>query len=90
MKTYAELKREILSDPEIKAEYDNLEPEYALIRQIIEARRELNWTQKELAEQMGIQQSHISRLESGNYNPSLAFLKRVSKALGKKITLTIG
>ncbi|MDO4585596.1 MAG: helix-turn-helix transcriptional regulator [Planctomycetia bacterium] len=90
MKTYAELKREILSDPEIKAEYDNLEPEYALIRQVIEARRELNWTQKELAERMGIQQSHISRLESGNYNPSLAFLKRVSKALGKKITLTIG
>ena len=33
----------------------------------------------------GIQQSNISRLESGNYNPTINFLKRIAKALGKEL-----
>lgn len=41
-----------------------------------------------LAQRIGIQRSNLSRLESGNYNPSLAFLKKVAKGMGKKLTLT--
>lgn len=32
---YNELKKQLLSDPEVKAEYDVLEPEYQLIRDMI-------------------------------------------------------
>ncbi len=74
-----------LEDPMLYEEYKALEPEYEIIRQILKARKELNLTQKELAEKIGIQQSNISRLESGDYNPSLDFLKKVAKGLGKEL-----
>lgn len=46
-------------------------------------------TQSELAEKVGTQKSNISRLESGNYNPSLDFLAKVAKSLGKNLHVQI-
>ena len=83
------LKEELFKDAEFKAEYDALEPEYELIRQLIRARSESNMTQKELAEKIGTKQSCISRLESGNYNPSFKFLQKVARALNKKLTVAL-
>ena len=77
--------KERLKDPEFFREYKALEPEYEIIKQIIITRNEQNLTQKELARRIGIKQSNISRLESGNYNPSLGFLKRVATGLGKEL-----
>ena len=73
------------ADPKLREEYKALAPEYAIIHQIIKARTEQNLTQKELADRMGIRQSNISRLESGTYNPSLDFLKKVAVGLGKEL-----
>lgn len=83
------LKAELFKNPALKAEYDALEPEYELIKQLIEARAEKNMTQKQLAEKIGTRQSNIARLESGNYNPSFQFLQRVAKALDKKLTFAL-
>ena len=83
------LKEELFKDPEFKAEYDALEPEYELIRQIISARAEKNMTQKQLAEKIGTKQSNIARLESGNYNPSFQFLQKVAGALDKKLSFAL-
>ena len=73
------------ADPELHEEYKALAPEYELIKQIIQARTELNLTQQELADRVGIKQSNISRLESGTYNPSLDFLKKIAGGLGKEL-----
>ena len=75
----------MLKDPEFAKEYKALEPEYSIIKQLIQSRSELNLTQKELADKIGIKQSNISRLESGNYNPTLDFLKKVAIGLGKEL-----
>ncbi len=83
------LEAELLKDPEFKAEYDALEPEYELIRQIISARTEKKMTQKQLAEKIGTKQSNIARLESGNYNPSFQFLQKVAGALDKKLSFAL-
>ena len=80
--------QEKLKDPEFKKEFDALAPEYEIIEAIIDARMEQHITQKELAEKIGIKQSHISRLESGNYNPSLRFLKKVASGLGKELHIS--
>jgi len=77
--------KEQLKDPEFRSEYEALEPEYEIIRQIILARNELNMTQKELAERTGIKQGNISRLERGTCNPSLGSLKKVAKGLNKEL-----
>lgn len=72
-------------DPELYAEYKALEPEYELVKAIIDARRQKGITQKELAEITGIDQANISRIENGNYNPTLQILKRIATGLGKEL-----
>ena len=71
-----------LKDPEFKKEWDALEPEFQVIRAMIDARRQKQLTQKELAEITGIAQADISRMENGNANPSLQTLKRLAAGLG--------
>jgi len=78
-------KRAFETDPALYDEYKALAPEYELIKQIIQARAEQNLTQQELADRTGIKQSNISRLESGHYNPSLEFLKKIANGLGKEL-----
>ena len=85
--SFEEMKNDLFKDNDFKAEYDRLKPRYDAIEQIIKARKEQNMTQAELARKVGTQKSNISRLESGNYNPSLDFLAKVSAALGKRLNI---
>ena len=55
---------------------------------IIERRLAKGLTQSDLAKKLGTKQSAIARLESGNYNPSLAFLNKVATALDTKLKVT--
>ena len=84
---FSDFKKKAFRDPEIKAEYDRLGPEYEIIEAIIRKRLEKGLSQKQLAKKMGTKQSALSRLESGNYNPSLAFLKKVATALDAKLQI---
>ncbi len=87
--SFEEMKSDMLKDEEFEIEYEKLKPRYEAIEQIIRARKEQNITQAELAKRVGTQKSNISRLESGNYNPSLDFLAKIAESLGKKISVTI-
>lgn len=78
---------EQLKDPEFKKEYDALEPEFAVVRAILEARREKGITQKDLSDLTGIAQGDISKLENGNANPSVKTLKRIASAMGKTLRI---
>lgn len=86
--SWENLKKELLADPDTYRKYKTLEPEYEVIRQIIKARIEQDLTQAEFARLIGTKQSNISRLEGGDYNPSLQFLKRVAKGLGKELHIS--
>lgn len=87
--SFDEMKKALLKDEAFKTEYEKLKPRYEAIEQIIRARKEQNMTQAELARKVGTQKSNISRLESGNYNPSLDFLIKVSEALGKSLSVQL-
>jgi len=78
---------EQLKDPKFKKEYDALEPEFAVIHAILDARHEKGITQKELSELTGIAQGDISKLENGSANPSVKTLERVATALGKRLKI---
>ena len=88
MSRYDEFFNEMMKDLEVKREFDALEPEFQLIREMIKARREAGLTQKELAERTGLQQSNISRIENGNGNPSLETLNKIAQGLGKKLVIS--
>lgn len=79
--------KEQLKDPEIKAEYDALEPEFAIIQAMIDARKSTGITQKQLAEITGIAQGDISKLENGSANPSLRTLQRLATGMGMKLKI---
>ena len=70
--------KEQLKDPELKKEWDALQPEMTIIQAIIDARRNSGLTQKELSKRTGIAQGDISKLENGNANPSLHTLQRLA------------
>lgn len=67
-----------MQNPQVKTEYDALQPEYDIIRAMIDARLSQNITQKELAARTGITQADISRIENGTRNPSLSMMKRLA------------
>lgn len=85
MKTFNNYLKEQLKDPEIKAEWDRLEPEFQIVRALIKIRAEKNISQKQLSELTGINQADISRIENGNANPSLRTLQRLADGLGMKL-----
>lgn len=85
--SFHQIKEELMQDEEFRIEYERLQPRYQAIAQIIKARQEQNMTQAELARRVGTQKSNISRLESGNYNPSLDFLVKVARSLGKNVSI---
>ena len=56
---------ELMENADLKAEWDALEPEFQIIRAMIDARNEKGITQKELSLLTGITQADISKLENG-------------------------
>ena len=72
---------EQLEDEDFRQEYENLQPEFDVIRAMIEARISKNLTQKQLAERTGINQADISKLENGTRNPSIKLLKRLAEGM---------
>jgi len=82
-------RRKLMKDPAVAKAYRNLQPEWEIIRKITEARIKKGITQKKLAEKMKTRQAAISRLETGNANPSLQFLKRLAQALDSRLEIRL-
>ncbi|MFW6057091.1 MAG: helix-turn-helix domain-containing protein [Chloroflexota bacterium] len=85
MQTHEEVKRELLADEEVKAEYDRLEAEFSLRRAIIQLRKSSGMTQQAVAEKLGTRQSALSRLEAGRTNVSIGFLAKVAEVTGYEL-----
>ncbi|MEX0621674.1 MAG: helix-turn-helix transcriptional regulator [Candidatus Woykebacteria bacterium] len=87
MKSWRTLKKELLQDKKVSGEYKSLKPHYQIISQLIEARLNKGVTQEQLAKKIGTKQSAIARLESGNANPSLEFLEKVTNAVDSELII---
>lgn len=83
--TFNEYLNEQMKDPVFQAEYEALEPEFNIIQAMIDARKSQNMTQKQLAERTGIAQADISKLETGNANPTLKMLQRLATGMEMNI-----
>lgn len=89
LKNFEETKKEWLKDPKVKKDYEDLKPVYEVIDFLIRLRNAKKITQKQLADLIDTQQSSIARFESGKYNPTLAFVKKLTNALGAKIKIEV-
>ena len=60
---------------------------FRLARQLIVIRKQLGWTQQQLAKVSGVQQSEISRIERGQGNPTYSTLEALARAANMTVTL---
>ena len=61
-----------LTVPELKAEYNSIEPEFAVVQALIDVRKK---------------KGDISKIENGNANPSIKTLQRLAAAMDKKLKI---
>jgi len=83
------LKRELLKDPKVRAEYDARVPEYELVNVLIAARKKANLTQEDVAERMGTKQAAIARIEGGRQKPSYKTIERYAEATGHRAVVNL-
>jgi DNA-directed RNA polymerase specialized sigma subunit len=82
--SFKSFKEKALENPEIKAEYEALQPIFELKKQMIQARLAANLTQEDVANLLHTKKSNISRLESPNaeHLPNMGTLLEYAKAVG--------
>ena len=80
----SDLHKKWSKDPEYRAAYEALEPQYKIASLLIEARNAAGLSQEEVAKLMGTKQSAISRIESGA-NISIEKLVAYSQAVGREL-----
>lgn len=69
--------------------FDELEPEFELVRQLIELRLARKLSQRQLARKAHALQPSIARLERRGQSKDLAFMRRVAHALGAEIEIRL-
>lgn len=87
MTNFDDFLAEQMKDPEFKKEYEALQPEFAIMKAMLEARIQTGLTKEELSEKTGLAQRDISKLENGNANPSIRTLKRLAEGMGKTLKI---
>ena len=76
-------------DPEYVKAYEKLEEEFAIVRELINARVRAHLTQAEVAKRMGTTQSVVARLESGTNSMTLKTLERYAEATGSHLRVQL-
>lgn len=89
MTNFKTIKKQSLKNKAVKKAYNDLDLEFSIINQIIDKRLKKGMSQKDLAKKIGTKQPAIARFESGNYNPTISFLKKISQALDSKLEIKI-
>ena len=82
-------KKEALTRPGVRADYERLAPAFELRRKLIEIRLAAGFTQEQMAAALKTQKSNISRLESANskISPTLSTIERYANAAGYRLEI---
>ena len=77
-----------MKNKEYRQAHEELAPEFALARAVIDARATAGLTQEQLAQRMDNTQSVIARLESGRTRRSTQTLERLATATGTRLKIS--
>jgi ribosome-binding protein aMBF1 (putative translation factor) len=86
---FEDIKNQWMKDPKFREAYQELELEYEIALELIQARINAGLTQEELAVRMKTTQSVIARLESGRVLPSVKTLSHYAKATGSHLHVSL-
>lgn len=89
--SHSTFKQQVLSDPELLQLYNDLDEEFSILKEFINARNLTGKTQAEVAELMGTKTSAVGRLESSllnkKHSPTIATLQKYAHAIGYRLEL---
>jgi ribosome-binding protein aMBF1 (putative translation factor) len=88
MSKVGDLHQNWMKSKEYRKAYEELAPEFALARAVIDARVKASLTQEQLARRMDTTQSVIARLEGGRTKPSTQTLERLAAATGTRLKIS--
>ncbi len=93
MMTHKALVRKMLRQPSVKVEYDAQAEGFALLDELLKARRQAGLTQAEVAARMGTKKPAVARLEAGGgsrrHSPSVATLRKYAHAVGCRLEIRL-
>jgi len=93
MMTHKAFVKKMLKQPAVKAEYDAQAEEFALLDELLKARRQAGLTQAEVAARMGTKTPAVARLEAGGgsqrHSPSVATLRKYARAVGCRLEIRL-
>jgi transcriptional regulator with XRE-family HTH domain len=93
MTLHKALVKKMLKRPAVKAEYDAQPEEFALLDELLRARRQAGLTQAEVAARMGTQTLAVASLEAGGgsrrHSPSVATLRKYARAVGCRLEIRL-
>ena len=78
-----------MNDPKFKKEWDESRNEYKLISEIIKIRKQLGFSQSELAKKSGNKQQVISRIEKKENSPTLKTLCSILNTMGYELVIEL-
>ena len=87
MTNYERYRAKRLADPEFAKGYEQAKKELDIAYALLEARENLNISQKELSKRTGVKQSNISRFESGRHSPTISTLQKIADGLGMSLNV---
>jgi ribosome-binding protein aMBF1 (putative translation factor) len=82
LKTHRQVVAEHMKDPAYRAERERTQFAHDVAMKVLGYRVDHGLSQRALAEQLGMKQPAIARLEAGDVTPSIDTLLRLSRGLG--------
>jgi DNA-binding XRE family transcriptional regulator len=93
MLSHEEMVGTMLKNPEVRAEYEDLAPEFELLDELLKARDAAGLTQEDVAKRMGTSRPAVARIEAGGgskrHSPSIATLRKYAEAVGCKLQIKL-
>src|SRR5437870_3805638 len=93
MMTHKAFVKKMLRQPAVKAEHAAQAEEFALLDELLKARRQAGLTQAQVAARMGTKTPAVARLEAGGgsqrHSPSVATLRKYARAVGCRLEIRL-
>jgi DNA-binding XRE family transcriptional regulator len=90
LKTVGEfVAEEINDDEDFRVEWERTAPAREVAAQLIIYRSKHGLTQRQLAEKLGVSQPRVVKLESGEHNPEIDTLIKLSHELGLEFVINV-
>lgn len=93
MTSHIDMIKKWKNDPAFMAEYEALEEDFALLEELLKARKHAAMTQEDVAREMGTKAPAVARIEAGGgdrrHSPSIATLRKYARAVGCRLKITL-